>query len=72
MSTCIGVSSGRKVAYRNRSAFRVAINSIQLNPKAMIFEATIETTMNFNVSTLPHIRSRYFRQAGTKIKDAMN
>lgn len=48
------------------------MNSIQLKPKAIMFEATTETKINFMVSTLPHRRSKYFRAAGTKTKDAMN
>ena len=47
-------------------------NSIQLKPKAIMFEATTETKINLMVSMLPHRRSKYFRAAGTKTKDAMN
>ena len=50
----------------------VAMNSIQLNPNAMIFDTTIETAMNFAVSTLPQSLSRYFNDAGTKIRVAIN
>lgn len=60
------------LTYRKRSAFPVATNSIQLNAKAMTLEAPTETTMNFRVSMLPHKRSKYFRDAGTKIIEAMN
>lgn len=60
------------MAYRKRSAYPVAMNSIQFNPNAIIFEATIDTTMNLIVSTAPHNLSRYFSEAGTKIIDAMN
>lgn len=60
------------VAYRNWSDQPVAMNSIQFSPKAMIFEATIVTTMNLIVSTAPHSLSKYLRDAGTKIMVAIN
>jgi hypothetical protein len=60
------------VTHRKRSAFFVTANSIQLKPKAIMFEATTETKINLMVSMLPHRRSKYFRAAGTKTIDAMN
>jgi hypothetical protein len=51
--------SERSVAtHRNKSAFFVAANSIQLRAKAIIFEVTMVTIINLSVSTLPHNRSR--------------
>jgi hypothetical protein len=48
------------------------MNSIQLKPKAIMFEATMETSINLMVSMLPHRRSKYFRAAGTNTIVAMN
>ena len=62
----------RAITHKKRSAFFVAMNSIQLKPKAIMFEATIETKINLMVSVLPHRRSRYFKAAGTKTIDAIN
>jgi hypothetical protein len=56
--------------YRKRSASLVATNSIQLNAKAMIFDAPTATTINLRVSILPHNLSKYFNEAGTNIKEA--
>lgn len=66
------VLKGVRVAYRNWSNQPVAKNSIQLRPNAMMFEATIVTTMNLIVSTAPQSLSRYLSDAGTKIMVAMN
>jgi hypothetical protein len=63
---------GVNVTHKKRSAFLVTTNSIQLKPKAIMFEATTDTKINLMVSMLPHRRSKYFRAAGTKTKDAMN
>lgn len=57
---------------RKRSAFLVATNSIQLNAKAMIFEAPTATRINLIVSMLPHNLSKYFKEAGTNIKEAIS
>lgn len=38
----------------------------------MMFDTPTDARMNFTSSTLPHKRSRYFREAGTKISVAMN
>jgi hypothetical protein len=58
--------------HKKSSALPVTKYSIQLNPKAMIFDTPTDARMNFTSSTLPHKRSRYFRDAGTKISVAMN
>jgi len=46
------------VSYKNKSAFLVATNSIQLKTNAMRFGTVTQTTINFNVSTVPHNRSK--------------
>jgi len=61
-----------EITYRKRSAFLVGMNSIQLKPKAIMFEATIDTKINLRVSMLPQSRSKYFNDAGTKISVAIN
>ena len=58
--------------HKKSSALPVTKYSIQLNPKAMMFDTPTDARMNFTSSTLPHKRSRYFRDAGTKISVAMN
>jgi len=66
------IHGGAIVTHKKRSAFLIAMNSIQFKPKAIMFEATTDTKINLMVSMLPHRRSRYFRAAGTKTMDAMN
>ena len=56
------------ITYRKRSAFFVTINSIQLNAKAMIFDTTMDTTMNLMVSMVPQSRSKYRKDAGITIR----
>ena len=58
--------------YNRRSAFRNAMNSIQFNPNAMMFENVTDTTMNLMVSTAPHNLSKYRKHGGTTISDTIN
>lgn len=46
------------VSYKNKSAFLVARNSIQLKANAMIFGTVTQTMINLNVSTVPHNLSK--------------
>lgn len=46
------------VSYRNKSAFLVAKNSAQLKANAITLGTVTQTTINLNVSTVPHNRSK--------------
>jgi hypothetical protein len=48
------------------------MNSIQLSPKAMIFDATITMMLNLISSRGPHTRSRYLAAAGRAMTEMMN
>ena len=49
--------------YKNTGFLRTKY-SIQLRPKAITFDTVMVTTTNLSVSTAPHRRSKYLRDAG--------
>jgi hypothetical protein len=58
--------------YRNTSGCPKTKYSIQLRPKAMMFDATITMMLNRMSSRGPHTRSRYLAAAGRATTEMMN
>lgn len=62
----------RMGAYKNKSALRVAKNSTPFTRRVIKLDRTTVAKINFAISMLPHNFSRYLRDGGTKIIDAIN
>lgn len=56
-------SNGGINTYKNTGFLRTKY-SIQLRPKAIIFDTPMVTTINLRVSIAPHKRSKYLSEAG--------